>query len=335
MKYRISDRVERWSWDKFVDTMKFVRDIRCIESDRDQVTIVCGEEGSGKSLLSIALGISIDPDFTIKNVFFDKINFITAQLLMSTDGLDNLTPTQLELIDRYGIEFDKLEKGKGWLKKGSVISYDEAGTQLSSRQSMTKESVDQVNLFISNRNLRLFYLLSTPRPGSLDIYLRMDRSRMLLWNAADYNKHKKKFEYTLFGYTRTPLARMLCNRKWRPAFSDTSRLIRSFPPSFMVDLPDVRELIPDSLLIEYNLLKRAFNTSLMAKMLQKDKKRGASTIDDKSIVVDTQEKLKNIARKVVDGGERKTLSYLKTKYMLSDTEARHTREYILGSGGEE
>ncbi len=114
--------------------------------DFDHVLVVDGEEGSGKSTFAFQLAKILDPNFNLSKVCFTPDEFINA-----------VTSA----------------------KKHECIVYDECGTGLSSRSSLSEVNILLVNLMMEMRSRNLFVILVMPTYYMLDKYCVLHRAKGL------------------------------------------------------------------------------------------------------------------------------------------------------------
>lgn len=251
-----------WEYEQMIQWIKDIKHARC-DFDRDLVFPACGEEGSGKSVSIMAIFVQTDKNFSIKSISWTAKDYIAAQMATTRERYRRLSDSELGILKQYNINEDELDKVKPF-PEGSALMPDEVGTQINSRDSQTSQNKNQVRLFISNRSLNLIHALILPRPSTLDVYIRRDRSRAMLWHEAIYDPKEDLYRFYCFGYSKHDYKRIFCNSKWDIAFSDTDTLIEMFPPTFVVQLPDVTKYIPHTLLKEYKKNKLLFGLKLQA-----------------------------------------------------------------------
>lgn len=116
------------------------------KKDFDQVLLIDGPEGSGKSVFGFQCARVLDPHFTIDNICFTPQDFIKAVVKA---------------------------------KKFSCIVFDEAFTGLSSRSSLTEMNQLLVSLMMEMRQKNLFIILIMPTFYMLDKYAVLHRAKGL------------------------------------------------------------------------------------------------------------------------------------------------------------
>jgi len=144
-----------------------------VRRDWDQVYLVDGVEGGGKSVLAQQIGYFCDPTLTIDRIVFDAKSF--------REAVKNATKYQ-------------------------CVIFDEAYGGLSSRQAMSEVNKTIVAMLTRIRRKNLFLIIVLPSFFDVDKYIALWRSRMLVHVLADkfrrgffkfYNYHKKKNMYVL------------------------------------------------------------------------------------------------------------------------------------------
>lgn len=117
------------------------------KKDQDQLWVIDGAEGSGKSVLTLQLAKYINPNFSLRNVCFSAEEFR-----------------------------DTIQKAN----KGEVIVFDEAFLGLSSRSALSRLNRMLVSLMMQMRQKNLFVFIVLPSIFLLDKYVSMFRSKVLL-----------------------------------------------------------------------------------------------------------------------------------------------------------
>jgi len=241
--------VDTIGFNRVVELFQTARQDRCIDLNEDLVIVVSGDEGSGKTLFSMAIAYSIDPNYSGKQVYYEWMDYVSAQydaLKAQIDGVDSS------------------------LGVGSALLYDEAGTQLHSRSSMSKGNIDQVKLFISNRFLRFVHILNVPKPGSLDKYVRNERLKYFVWidRKLDYYNEKVRATRVAYLWSKNSYMRIYENPYWWQLFNNLGKLIKLCPPDFRCKIPNLVQdkYIPQQLLDEYMTKKQEFNLKQMEEM---------------------------------------------------------------------
>lgn len=247
--------METISYPEWHGIMKEHRDIKCIEQNQDMPIVFTGDEGSGKSTLSLALG-GIDPDFFkhYKNrqeqVYFLWDKFLEANQLCTVNSclkaLNNIQEEKRDqikstLLKKYGISEKKLEvpEERLILEEGSYLQYDEAGTQMFSRDHQTKAVKDQVKLFISNRSNRMVYALNIPKIKYLDKYVREERIKYFVFIKVSFpNDDLRNPLRVAYIWGRDRYLRMINHPYWWQLFhTNMGKLFKISDPNFRIELP--------------------------------------------------------------------------------------------------
>jgi energy-coupling factor transporter ATP-binding protein EcfA2 len=218
---------------------------RCINREHDMVIVVGGNEGAGKTTFSLALA-GVDTHFFENfQVYFKWHDYLKIQNDF-IKYLNHLSPTTP-------------------INHGSVLVYDEAGTQLHARTAMA--NTDQVKMFIANRFLRLIHILNVPKLNSLDKYVREERIRMFIW--IDYNFAKDK--RTAYVYGKESISKLFNRPYWWQLFANTNWLITTVKPDYSIVIPilvKTNGYIPLEFFAKYKEEKAKFNLELTNDMLK-------------------------------------------------------------------
>jgi len=118
-----------------------------LRKDHDWIMVIDGREGKGKSTFGMQIGATVDENFSEKNIAMNFTQFV-------------------ELI----------EKAPPY----SAVLFDEAGTALFSRESMTKMNILLTKLFMTIRQRNLLIILCIPSFYFIDSYIREARIDCLL-----------------------------------------------------------------------------------------------------------------------------------------------------------
>jgi len=141
--------------------------------DFDQVFLIDGMEGSGKSVFAMQLAVFLDPSMNLRRVCMNSEEFVHA---IQT------------------------------AEKGQVIIYDEAYTGLAARQALSKVNKLIVSMMMEMRQKNLIVIIVLPTFFMLDRYVAVFRSRGLFHVYLNkgrrgfwlyYNQKKKKLLYIL------------------------------------------------------------------------------------------------------------------------------------------
>ena len=103
--------------------------------------MIAGETGTGKSYAAMRLGQLIDKDFNIRNVVFSPKQF-------------------MEILENP------------WIKRGSVIIFDEAGVGIPSRDWYTIQNKMLGYVMQTFRHMNLCVIFTVPNIGFVDVQMR-------------------------------------------------------------------------------------------------------------------------------------------------------------------
>lgn len=134
-----------------------------IDKDRDYVTVIDGEEGSGKSVLAQQIAKKLDPNFNIDNICFNADQFI-----------------------------ERLKKAP----KYSCIVLDEAFSSANSRSALTEVNRSLIGVATEMRQQNLFVIIVIPSFFDLDKYFALWRCRSLLH--VYFSKDGSRGSYIIF-----------------------------------------------------------------------------------------------------------------------------------------
>lgn len=143
------------------------------KKDNDQVIIVDGGEGSGKSVFAMQVAKVVDSDFTIDRVCMTPNEFTKAVIQA---------------------------------KKGQAVVFDEAFTGLSSRASLTEINKLIVSLMMEMRQKNLFVIIVMPTFFLLDRYVALFRAQALFHI---YIKNGQRGRWTYFGSKKKKMLYLL------------------------------------------------------------------------------------------------------------------------------
>lgn len=141
----VRDGVEYYM-DDFLDKQLEKISTKVQKKDEDYLWVVDGQEGSGKSVLTLQLAKRVDPSFDLSRVVFSAKDFKDAVLKAS---------------------------------KGQAIVFDEAFRGLSSRGALTEVNKLLVRLMMECRQKNLFIFIVLPTFFLLDRYVAIWRARGL------------------------------------------------------------------------------------------------------------------------------------------------------------
>lgn len=152
----------------------------------DVVIIISGMEGSGKSLLGLAIGtynqLANESQFVGNHVYYGGGEYTMAILGAYKTKTQRWSPQQLEKYNKKNIIIDMPdEKIDRTIVKGTNLLYDEGSQGLFNRTSMSGDQIDQVTVFTINRVLNLAHLICIPDPSTLEKYIKKFRVKMFIW----------------------------------------------------------------------------------------------------------------------------------------------------------
>ena len=296
-------RTEQMSFKEFADEIAFQIEKKVINHNDDLVLPICGYEGKGKSTFSIALKCEVYKRMgrkpTAKHICFSWEEYLMANMSQVLNMLDKEKEVSVKTVDEilnyYNINLEDerykhIKEVDYELDSGSILVYDEAGTQAYSRESMKGENVDTSKLLILNRFLNLCHFLNVPKPMSLDVYAREQRPRGMIWCTADYTNNLDNRVRKAFYYTQPTYVQIFNIRQYWNYFSSDYGIIKKHPPDFFIDIcdEDLTKYIPDDIQQVYKVKKLGFGlkqtTDMLTRMQTKrDKVLGKKTTNsDKS-----------------------------------------------------
>jgi hypothetical protein len=248
------------TFDWLLNELSYQREMRCINANEDVLNVIGGNEGSGKSVLGMAMCM-IDPDFSAQNIYYFWKDFLQANMNTIKLLAKNLTKEEFEKYNEYGIKLEDVTVIEGCTHKpGDCLLYDESGTQMFNRSAMTKQNSQQVKLFIANRFLRLIYFLCVPKVRSLDKYIREERLKFLFWVHKENSPDMVTCKRYCYVWSRQSFNNMTKIHNWFKMFDSCSN-IESLYPDFKILIPNLLDgkYIPEIILKEYNAKKILFN----------------------------------------------------------------------------
>lgn len=120
-----------------------------IDDDYDNVIVIDGKEGSGKSNLAYQICKIFDPDFNLEDGYIYDFN-----TFMRNISADNI--------------------------KGKIFWLDEATNLANSRDAMRRDNVNLVKVLQMMRSRGMSLVMCIPSINTLDVYIREHRVRYLL-----------------------------------------------------------------------------------------------------------------------------------------------------------
>jgi hypothetical protein len=201
------------------------------------------------------------------------------------------------------------------MKPGSVVIYDEAGTQMSSQRSLNSDVIEQQDILIINGWLNLVHILNVPKPRSIHFYPREERCKLMLWHHKEYDRTNNIRKFHVYGYDRIRYVSMMQENAWHKAFTHTGILIKKFPPTFHVELPDLNQYIRPEILKDYKSVKIMYSIA---------KAQGGLNATNGA----TKDNVIAIAKEIIDSGKIISIPQIRSKYELGETKARQVRAEI-------
>ena len=267
------------SFSDWCDFLTNVVEVKNLHFNEDQVILVCGYEGSGKSTFTIASYCEVmrrrDMTPCKELIFYEWEEYLRTNLAAMIKRLDTLPPGMVQdLLLHYQITEKQLQMPpETYLpERGDILCYDEAGTQAFNRQAMSGSNINQAKLLIANRFLNLVHMWNVPKPGSVDRYIREERCKILVWVDSYYTPDWKQKIRNIYVYGKESYQRILASDKWWTLFSNTSRLIKRHRPDFRITLPtNLPDLIPNDINEYYETKKNVFNIRQVLDMIEDTK----------------------------------------------------------------
>lgn len=270
------------------------RKLRCLDAEDDFYVIVSGTEGSGKSMLALAMAYNMDPRFSLDNVFYRWEDYVKLNIQAIAASLDGVSQEQLNTYgEKFGLDFSSLNADKkSDVDVGSSLLYDEAILGLHSRGSMGKSNVVLGQLAATNRHLRLCHVVCIPKPRNLDQYFREERLKHFLWveNLAQIDQPPQR---QILWYSHKAFNKLMSTDSWRKLFSyGAATLKRVAPPTAIVNIPDLTRpkygseggafWIDPKVIEEYKLRKRLFHFAWASGVIAKTEEKVETAKPDNS-----------------------------------------------------
>ena len=268
-------------FDYWTDYLADTIEAKNLKFNEDQVILVCGYEGTGKSTFTIASYCEVSRKRNLPPskdlIFYEWDEYLKTNLAAMIGRLDSMPPGLVqELLLHYKIGPTDLKMPKGTYipNKGDILCYDEAGTQAFNRQAMKGQNVHQVKLLIANRFLNLCHMWNVPKPGSCDRYIREERAKILVWVDSYYTKDWSQKIRNVYIYGKSSYQRILGCDKWWTLFNNTQKLIRTVKPDMEVKIPlNLPDYIPKDINEYYETKKNVFNIRQVLDMLDTTKEK--------------------------------------------------------------
>ncbi|HIQ49974.1 MAG TPA: hypothetical protein EYH56_02135 [Nanoarchaeota archaeon] len=200
-----------------------------LSMDSDWVFANTGEEGSGKSMLSLYIAKKIEKKLNLR----ETVAFTMKEYL--------------ELVKKHREN------------PGKVLIFDEAVSSFFSRESMGKFNRVITKLFIINRSMNHIHILNIPNFYYLDVYLREHRIKTLLFSYYDLLNNKRLSSW----YGKEQIADLNNPEKkkyYRILMVKGAKFVEKFRPIFHFSI-DIEEL--SDIKEEYEKLKVDFQTDFL------------------------------------------------------------------------
>ena len=179
----------------------------CRAQNQDWVTMIVGSEGSGKSTMGQHLAEMFDHKFNMKK-----------QMIYSYDK------------DYSYLDFIKKFTNKPF--RANV--FDEAVTELFSRDSQKAESKSIVKIFQLNRQLNHYNILILPSFWGIDKDIRERRVKSLIFVFSDpYRNSQRRYAY----YSREKIMRISLNSESSKLFLSPKQFMKYYKPDFIESFP--------------------------------------------------------------------------------------------------
>ena len=128
-----------------------------IRNEKDHFTVIVGNEGDGKTTLSVQMSAWVAPDMVLEDICFDMEQYVNRLRLISKDYKKN--------------------KREGTDKS---ITIDEGGISLFSREAMSKSNTVLAKTFMVQRFLNANVSICIPYYWGLDTMIRQHRIKTLI-----------------------------------------------------------------------------------------------------------------------------------------------------------
>ena len=247
--------------------IKYWRDVMYRPQKQDLVIIITGAESSGKSMIGLLLSLYLygydkekdDPEEWVK----EHVKYRARRLRKSLR--------------------DMLVKKQ----RGKTLMFDEGGTQMFSRGSMTVSNVRLAKMYQAVRFLMATHIICIPRLRYLDVYLREERIRLLInvWMEFDEKNPSIAHRRAAF-WTRDKISAFLdmkprgeCFTKFR----DGEKAMNDLFADFQVFLPNIPALIEKKapgVLKAYDEAKDEYNLELLSDEFEDEERVEEDFSDD-------------------------------------------------------
>jgi hypothetical protein len=301
---------EKLTFDEWTDFMVNVCEKKVIKHHDDQVILVCGYEGTGKSTFSIATYCDVWKKRGLKPtndmIFYEYLEYLKTNMHALITKSDKI-PTEYmnKVLSHYKQDLDVINKALGerrGINEGDMLTFDEAGTQAFTRDAMSNENKGFAKLLQANRFLNLIHMLNVPSPYSIDHYIRKRRARMMILCDAEYtNNWEERIRY-VYVYSKSQYLKIINSHKNDNAFDDVYSLIKKIKPDMEINVVDtnIPKLIPKDIKDMYDAKKIGYNIKQTWDMMEqlnpvKEKKNKIKREVDPSIPLGEYAKIHNIS----------------------------------------
>jgi len=215
-----------------------------VTQNQDWIFQVCGEVGVGKSTLALELAMFLDPTFD-----------------MSTQMIWEMSDwARFNRNDLYGNTPFK------------VMLFDEAVSMLFSREGTKGENTDLIKWLTKARACNYYVIFVIPNPWSLDLKIREERSKTMLFTWK--NKEQKNQRRYYSWYNASQLSGIAQNQKnASKLLRNPKEFIKRFRPSFTEAFPRLEPAVETAYLKYKKTDYRAFTDGLIKKYTPKEKKK--------------------------------------------------------------
>jgi hypothetical protein len=252
-----------------MEMLKEQVDLRCKTRDGDVFIVISGDEGTGKSLLAMAIASYVDPEYDIDRIFYrwkeyQKLLKAAMKTKVSTFDQERVKKNFKEI----GVNYDNLMKNESTpLPPGSALQYDEAGSGMSNRKALDKETVEQYLALQRMRHLSMVNIWCCPKLQVIDRYARNERVKFFIYVEDEGTLREPK--RVAHVWSRPSLRRMYSDFNWQQTFLQGIKLVVSkYRPDYSVILPNLTGhnrgsyYIKPQLLEDYRIRKVGYDLKL-------------------------------------------------------------------------
>jgi hypothetical protein len=196
------------NWDDYLNELSHITKF-CEKTHNDWPFLMMGDEGGGKSTLGIKTALELDETFDIEK-----------QIVYTLKDYANLT---LDLIDQ----------------PYKAILWDEAVDSLFSRTYSANEQVKLVQLYIKNRSLQQYPIITIPSMFYIDKYMRSHRIKTVNYCWIDRQHFDKRY---FAMYFRSSFKNILMDKqKAEHMMLDRSEFIKYYPPDYIFEFTGLQK----------------------------------------------------------------------------------------------